>query len=71
MEMCTTIKTVLSFWVIRLCNVQVVINGFAHLGFPHCTGAIVGTQVSVLCPHPTSGLRPKGVFLRNSLRNVP
>ncbi|CAM5165123.1 unnamed protein product [Natator depressus] len=36
--------------VVTLGNVQVIVDGFAAMGFPNCGGAIVGMYIPVLGP---------------------
>ncbi|CAM5114441.1 unnamed protein product [Eretmochelys imbricata] len=36
--------------VVTLGNVQVIVDGFAAMGFPNCSGAIDGTHIPILAP---------------------
>ncbi|CAM4652467.1 unnamed protein product [Caretta caretta] len=50
--------------VVTLGNVQVIVDGFAAMGFPNCGGAINGMHISILRPdHPGSQyINRKGYF---------
>ncbi|KAG6934499.1 hypothetical protein G0U57_016940, partial [Chelydra serpentina] len=50
MQVANTIVELLLSKVVTLGNVQVIIDGFAAMGFPNCGGAIDGTHIPILGP---------------------
>uniref|UniRef100_A0A8C4VL95 DDE Tnp4 domain-containing protein n=1 Tax=Gopherus evgoodei TaxID=1825980 RepID=A0A8C4VL95_9SAUR len=50
--------------VVTLGNVQVIVDGFAAMGFPNCGGAIDGTHIPILAPEHqgTQYINCKGYF---------
>uniref|UniRef100_A0A8C4VVC8 Putative nuclease HARBI1 n=1 Tax=Gopherus evgoodei TaxID=1825980 RepID=A0A8C4VVC8_9SAUR len=50
--------------VVTLGNVQVIVDGFAAMGFPNCGGAINGTHIPILAPEHqgTQYIKRKGYF---------
>uniref|UniRef100_A0A8C3PC42 Putative nuclease HARBI1 n=1 Tax=Chrysemys picta bellii TaxID=8478 RepID=A0A8C3PC42_CHRPI len=50
--------------VVTLGNVQVIVDGFAAMGFPNCGGAIDGTHIPILAPEHqgTQYINRKGYF---------
>ncbi|KAG6929898.1 hypothetical protein G0U57_004773, partial [Chelydra serpentina] len=50
MQVANAIVELLLSKVVTLGNVQVIIDGFAEMGFPNCGGAIDGTHIPVLGP---------------------
>ncbi|XP_065435194.1 uncharacterized protein LOC135978000 [Chrysemys picta bellii] len=50
--------------VVTLGNVQVIVDGFAAMGFPNCGGAIDGTHIPILAPENqgTQYINRKGYF---------
>uniref|UniRef100_A0A8C3H6F6 DDE Tnp4 domain-containing protein n=1 Tax=Chrysemys picta bellii TaxID=8478 RepID=A0A8C3H6F6_CHRPI len=60
----TPIVDVLLSKVVTLGNVEVIIDGFAAMGFPNCGGAIDGTHIPILAPdHQASQyINRKGYF---------
>ncbi|CAM4671232.1 unnamed protein product [Caretta caretta] len=59
-----TIKDLLISRVVTLGNVQVIVDGFAAMGFPNCGGAIDGTHIPILAPEHQAGeyINHKGYF---------
>lgn len=49
-QVCCAVQKVPLNWIINLGNAQVIIDSFAHTGFPNCTEAIDGTYVPIICP---------------------
>ncbi|CAM5112850.1 unnamed protein product [Natator depressus] len=64
MQVANAIKDLLLSRVVTLGNVQVIVNGFAAIGFPNCGGAIDGTHIPILAPeHQASEyINRKGYF---------
>ncbi|CAM5088703.1 unnamed protein product [Eretmochelys imbricata] len=64
MQVTNTIKDLLIPRVVTLGNVQVIVDGFAAVGFPNCCGAIDGTHIPVLAPEHQAGeyINRKGYF---------
>ncbi|KAH1165579.1 hypothetical protein KIL84_023138 [Mauremys mutica] len=64
MQVAHAIVDLLLSKVVTLGNVQVVIDGFAAMGFPNCGGAIDGTHIPILGPaHQASQyINRKGYF---------
>ncbi|CAM4598534.1 unnamed protein product [Lepidochelys olivacea] len=64
MQVAHAIKDLLISRVVTLGNVQVIVDGFAAMGFPNCGGAIVGTHIPILAPeHQASEyINRKGYF---------
>ncbi|KAG6928496.1 hypothetical protein G0U57_007993, partial [Chelydra serpentina] len=50
MQVANAIVELLLSKVVTLGNVQVIIDGFAAMGFPNCGGAIDGTHIPILGP---------------------
>ncbi|CAM4358069.1 unnamed protein product [Caretta caretta] len=50
MQVANAITELLISKVVTLGNVQVIVDGFAAMGFPNCGGAIDGTHIPVLAP---------------------
>ncbi|KAG6932912.1 hypothetical protein G0U57_020380, partial [Chelydra serpentina] len=50
MQIANAIVKLLLSKVVTLGNVQVIIDGFAAMGFPNCGGAIDGTHIPILGP---------------------
>ncbi|XP_074800238.1 uncharacterized protein LOC141982249 isoform X3 [Natator depressus] len=50
MQVAHAIKDLLISRVVTLGNVQVIVDGFAAMGFPNCGGAIDGTHIPILAP---------------------
>ncbi|CAM5160045.1 unnamed protein product, partial [Natator depressus] len=50
--------------VVTLGNVQVIVDGFAAMGFPKCGGAIYGTHIAILAPEHLGSqyINRKGYF---------
>ncbi|CAM5079468.1 unnamed protein product [Natator depressus] len=50
--------------VVTLGNVQVIVDGFAAMGFPNCGGAIDGTPIPILAPEHQGSeyINHKGYF---------
>ncbi|KAG6926089.1 hypothetical protein G0U57_012817, partial [Chelydra serpentina] len=48
MQVANTITELLLSKVVTLGNVQVIVDGFAAMGFPNCGGAIDGTHIPIL-----------------------
>ncbi|CAM4719089.1 unnamed protein product [Lepidochelys kempii] len=55
MQVAHAIKDLLISRVVTLGNVQVIVDGFAAMGFPNCGGAIDGTQIPILAPEHQAG----------------
>ncbi|CAM5107915.1 unnamed protein product [Eretmochelys imbricata] len=49
-QVASAITDVLLSRVVTLGNVQVILDGFAAMGFPNCGGAINGTHIPILAP---------------------
>ncbi|XP_053875723.1 E3 ubiquitin-protein ligase RNF144B isoform X1 [Malaclemys terrapin pileata] len=49
-QVANVIKDQLISMVVTLGNVQVIVDGFAAVGFPNCGGAIDGTHIPILSP---------------------
>ncbi|CAM4540845.1 unnamed protein product [Lepidochelys kempii] len=64
MQVANAIKDLLISRVVTLGNVQVIVDGFAAMGFPNCGGAIDGTHIPILAPeHQASEyINRKGYF---------
>ncbi|CAM5165364.1 unnamed protein product [Natator depressus] len=64
MQIANAIKDPLISRVVSLGNVQVIVDGFAAMGFPNCGGAIDGTHIPILAPEHQAGeyINPKGYF---------
>ncbi|KAG6938803.1 hypothetical protein G0U57_005265, partial [Chelydra serpentina] len=64
MQVANAIVELLLSKVVTLGNVQVMIDGFAAMGFPNCGGAIDGTHIPILGPdHQASQyINRKGYF---------
>ncbi|CAM5154938.1 unnamed protein product, partial [Natator depressus] len=64
MQVANTIKDLLISRVVTLGNVQVIVDGFAAMGFPNCGGAIDGTHIPILAPEHQAGeyINRKGYF---------
>ncbi|CAM5085410.1 unnamed protein product [Eretmochelys imbricata] len=64
MQVVKAIKDLLISRVVTLGNVQVIVDGFAAMGFPNCGGAIDGTHIPILAPeHQASEyINCKGYF---------
>ncbi|XP_065437712.1 uncharacterized protein LOC101931329 isoform X1 [Chrysemys picta bellii] len=64
MQVANAIVELLLSKVVTLGNVQVIIDGFAVMGFPNCGGAIDGTHIPILGPdHQASQyINRKGYF---------
>ncbi|CAM4514589.1 unnamed protein product, partial [Caretta caretta] len=64
MQVVNTIKDLLISRVVTLGNVQVIVDGFAAMGFPSCGGAIDGTHIPILAPEhqATEYINHKGYF---------
>ncbi|CAM4672894.1 unnamed protein product [Lepidochelys kempii] len=50
MQVAHAIKDLLISRAVTLGNVQVIVDGFAAMGFPNCGGAIDGTHIPILAP---------------------
>ncbi|CAM5127478.1 unnamed protein product [Eretmochelys imbricata] len=50
MQVANSIKGLLISRVVTLRNVQVIVDGFAAMGFPKCSGATDGTHIPILAP---------------------
>ncbi|CAM4684243.1 unnamed protein product [Lepidochelys kempii] len=55
MQVAHVIKDLLISRVVTLGNVQVIMDGFAAMGFPNCGGAIDGTHIPILAPEHQAG----------------
>ncbi|CAM4692035.1 unnamed protein product, partial [Lepidochelys kempii] len=55
MQVAHAIKDLLISRVVTLGNVQVIVDGFAAMGFPNCGGAIDGTHIPILAPEHQAG----------------
>ncbi|CAM5141834.1 unnamed protein product [Natator depressus] len=64
MQVANAIKDLLISRVVTLGNVQVIVDGFAAVGFPNCGGAIDGTHIPILAPEHQAGeyINRKGYF---------
>ncbi|CAM4520660.1 unnamed protein product [Caretta caretta] len=64
MQVANTIKDLLISRVVTLGNMQVIVDGFAAMGFPNCGGAIDGTHIPILAPEHQAGkyINCKGYF---------
>ncbi|CAM4586152.1 unnamed protein product [Lepidochelys kempii] len=64
MQVASAIKDLLISRVVTLGNVQVLVDGFAAMGFPNCGGAIDGTHIPILAPEHQAGeyINSKGYF---------
>ncbi|CAM5088191.1 unnamed protein product [Eretmochelys imbricata] len=64
MQVANAIKDLLISRVVTLGNVQVIVDGFAAMGFPNCGGAIDGTHIPILAPEhqATEYISRKGTF---------
>ncbi|XP_065440253.1 uncharacterized protein LOC135981485 [Chrysemys picta bellii] len=63
-QVANAIIDVLLSRVVTLGNVQVILDGFAAMGFPNCGGAIDGTHIPVLAPDHLANqyINRKGYF---------
>ncbi|CAM4428060.1 unnamed protein product [Caretta caretta] len=64
MQVAHAIKDLLISRVVTLGNVQVIVDGFAAMGFPNCCEAIDGTHIPILAPEHQAGeyINRKGYF---------
>ncbi|CAM5130584.1 unnamed protein product, partial [Natator depressus] len=64
MQVAHAIKDLLISRVVTLGKVQVIVDGFAAMGFPNCGGAIDGTHIPILAPEHQAGeyINRKGYF---------
>ncbi|CAM5085698.1 unnamed protein product, partial [Eretmochelys imbricata] len=64
MQVANAIKDMLISRVVTLGNVQIIVDGFAAMGFPNCGGAIDGTHIPILAPEHQAGeyINHKGYF---------
>ncbi|CAM4592097.1 unnamed protein product [Caretta caretta] len=64
MQVAHAIKDLLISRVVTLGNVQVIVDGFAAMGFPNCGGATDGTHIPILAPEHQAGecINRKGNF---------
>nr|XP_048695891.1 mitochondrial calcium uniporter regulator 1 isoform X2 [Caretta caretta] len=64
MQVAHAIKDLLISRVVTLGNVQVIVDGFAAMGFPNCGGAIDGTHIPILAPEHQAAeyINRKGYF---------
>ncbi|CAM4614111.1 unnamed protein product [Lepidochelys olivacea] len=64
MQVANAIKDLLISRVVTLGNVQVIVDGFAAMGFPNCSGAIDGTHIPILAPEHQAAedINHKGYF---------
>ncbi|CAM4703579.1 unnamed protein product [Lepidochelys kempii] len=64
MQVANAIKDLLISRVVTLGSAQVIVDGFAAIGFPNCGGAIDGTHITILAPeHQASEyINRKGYF---------
>ncbi|CAM5075757.1 unnamed protein product [Eretmochelys imbricata] len=64
MQVANAIKDLLISRVVTLGNMQVIVDGFAAMGFPNCGGAIDGTHIPILAPEHQAGdyINRKGYF---------
>uniref|UniRef100_A0A8C0HBY2 DDE Tnp4 domain-containing protein n=1 Tax=Chelonoidis abingdonii TaxID=106734 RepID=A0A8C0HBY2_CHEAB len=64
MQVAKAIVKLLLRKVVTLGNVQVIVDGFAAMGFPNCGGAIDGTHIPILAPEHqgTQYVNRKGYF---------
>ncbi|CAM5146181.1 unnamed protein product [Natator depressus] len=63
-QVANAIKDLLISRVVTLGNVQVIVDGFAAMGFPNCGGATDGTHIPILAPEHKAGeyINRKGHF---------
>ncbi|XP_053901516.1 uncharacterized protein LOC128846444 [Malaclemys terrapin pileata] len=63
-QVANAIKDLLISRVVTLENVQVIVDGFAAMGFPNCGGVIDGTHIPILSPEhqATEYINCKGYF---------
>ncbi|XP_065414155.1 uncharacterized protein LOC135973716 [Chrysemys picta bellii] len=63
-QVANAIKDLLISRVVTLGNVQVIVDGFAAMGFPNCGGVIYGTHIPILSPEhqATEYINRKGYF---------
>ncbi|XP_065448109.1 uncharacterized protein LOC135982985 [Chrysemys picta bellii] len=63
-QVTNAIKDLLISTVVTLGNVQVIVDGFAAMGFPNCGGAMDGTHLPILSPEhqATEYINCKGYF---------
>ncbi|XP_053875501.1 uncharacterized protein LOC128832278 [Malaclemys terrapin pileata] len=63
-QVANAIKDLLISKLVTLGNVQVIVDGFAAMGFPNCGGAIDGTHIPILSPEhqATEYINRKGYF---------
>ncbi|CAM4532255.1 unnamed protein product [Caretta caretta] len=64
MQVANAIKDLLISRVVTLGNVQVIVDGFAAMGFPNCGRAIDGGHIPILAPEHQAGeyINRKGYF---------
>ncbi|XP_065446506.1 uncharacterized protein LOC135982650 [Chrysemys picta bellii] len=64
MQVAKAITELLLPKVVTLGNVQVIVDGFAAMGFPNCGGAIDGTHIPILAPEHQGSqcINRKGYF---------
>ncbi|CAM5128216.1 unnamed protein product [Eretmochelys imbricata] len=64
MQVANAIKDLLISRVVTLGNVQVIVDGFAAMGFPNCGAAIDRTHIPILAPEHQAGeyINRKGYF---------
>ncbi|CAM4542412.1 unnamed protein product [Lepidochelys kempii] len=64
MQVANAITELLISRVVTLGNVQVIVDGFAAMGFPNCGGAIDGTHIPILAPEHQGSeyINHKGYF---------
>uniref|UniRef100_A0A674I6D5 Putative nuclease HARBI1 n=1 Tax=Terrapene triunguis TaxID=2587831 RepID=A0A674I6D5_9SAUR len=64
MQVAKAITEVLLHKLVTLGDVQVIVDGFAAMGFPNCGGAIDGTHIPILAPEHqgTQYVNRKGYF---------
>ncbi|CAM5140038.1 unnamed protein product [Natator depressus] len=64
MQVANAIKDLLISRVVTLVNVQIIVDGFAAMGFPNCGGAIDGMHIPILAPEHQAGeyINRKGYF---------
>ncbi|CAM5168244.1 unnamed protein product [Eretmochelys imbricata] len=64
MQVAHAIKDLLISRVATLENVQVIVDGFAAMGFPNCGGAVDGTHIPILASEHQAGeyINRKGYF---------
>uniref|UniRef100_A0A8C3F3E8 DDE Tnp4 domain-containing protein n=1 Tax=Chrysemys picta bellii TaxID=8478 RepID=A0A8C3F3E8_CHRPI len=63
-QVARAIKDLVISRVVTLGNMQVIVDGFAAMGFPNCGGAIDGTHIPILAPEhqATEYINRKGYF---------